>query len=186
VGLDDDYYHDWPPHADDLELTFTVAGIGSVRAMDITVSASREIKATCISALGEFDSNEVVPIKFSDGESPGDPSLSYSPEDGGRLTGTVQIITDVETDVCPAYDPRSEDHGVVVYLLKDYSLTYADITVIDHKNAISTSIARAEPGYSYEGYGLNLAVEEGFSGTSLHCGVDENAGGAHCGFDNYQ
>lgn len=160
--LNDGQTDDDDGHEDDLIVTFTETGAGNSDNMDITVSATREVTVTCVSA---FDSNilvqteEPVSLRFPDDEPPG-ASATFVTDENGRLTGTVPIHTSLAGywtpwsheegsrwelgHVCP--NPRD---GVGIYVLKDYSLTYTDLTVTDHENGGATaSIDRVEPGYS--------------------------------------
>ena len=186
-------------HADDLMVTFTETGFGNSKNMDITVSAVREISATCVSANGggiALSSEDTIVIRVPDESS--EPSATFASDDDGRLTGTVPLHTsfadsarrslDEESgeytyewergDVCP-----KEPDGPGVLVLKDYAITYTDLTVIDHENGgASASIARVEevpgePGYRWEEL-LTVGVTDGnFFGFS--CTIESLEAG-HC------
>lgn len=159
---DDIYTMDRDGHEDDLIVTFTETGAGNSKNMDITVTATREVSMTCVSA---FDSNilvqteEPVSLRFPDEEPPG-ASATFVTDDNGRLTGTVPIHTSLAGYFTPWSDeegsrwepghicPNPRD-GVGIYVLKDYSLTYTDLTVTDNENGGATaSLERVEPGYN--------------------------------------
>lgn len=153
-GNTDDFYQP-DGHIDDLEVSFTETGVGNSKTSDITVTARREVSVTCISAGRQYLVNSTEPLeyRFSDGESP-DGSAEFSTDENGHLTGTVQIYTVLEADICPK-DPNVTDDGTsvddeaAVYAVKDYSLTYTNVTVTDNENGGATAtIDRVEPGYT--------------------------------------
>ena len=161
---------------DDLEVTFTETGIGNGQVSDITVTAVREVTMTCVSAFDEVlvSSSEPIEHSFPEGE-PSGASAQFTTDANGHLVGTVQIHTDLHEDICP-----KESNTVGAYLVKDYTLTYTNVTVTDNENGGATaSIDTVEPSYSSddvtvavgggETFGMSCTIE---SETSGNCHAD--------------
>lgn len=127
-------------HADDVEFTFEEVGVGG-ETVSIRATAVREISATCVSAVGEFDVDEqTTPVAdYSTGEDPGDSEATVTTDDNGRISGTGVLGTDVQR-VCPDFHPGFDGTSEgAVFLLADYSVSYRDVTVTDIANGGATA-----------------------------------------------
>ena len=180
------YTDDRDGHADDLIVTFTESGMGNSKIIDITVSAVREISMTCLSATGSevvVATEEPVSLRFPNESS--EASATFLTDDDGHLTGIVPIHTSLAGywasneegyewrpgDVCPT----QKNTTGVVYVLKDYSLTYTNLAVIDNENGgASASLDRVAPGYT--SHDVTVAIGGGdFFG--LSCTIHDDLGG---------
>lgn len=184
-------------HEDDLIVSFTETGTGNSKHMDIIVTAVREVTMTCVSAYGGgivLSSEDPIALHFPDESS--ETSATYTTDDNGTLTGVVALHTSLQGywrdtgddtyewergDVCP-----KEHNGPGVYVLKDYAITYTDLTVTDNENGgASASIARVEDVPGEPCYRWDDLLTVGFSGGDFFgfsCTIHDAESG-HCGSD---
>lgn len=181
-------------HADDLVVSFTETGTGNSKVMDITVTVVREITMTCVSAFGGdvvLATEEPISLRFPDESS--EASATFVTDDQGQLTGTVPIHTSLggywseETEEeASEWQPGDvfprQNNATGVYLLKDYSITYTDLTVTDNENGgASATVHRVEsipgePGYSSDDVTVAVGAGELFG---VSCTI-ESATAGHC------
>lgn len=175
--------------ADDLRVSFTEAGIGNDKIVDIEVTATRKVEVVCVSGLGEFVVGETLPVAISVGQNDS-ADLQFTHQETGRLlTGEVWLRTNFhdndyvegtdpphEAPVCPRYDPQ----GILLpefILAMNYSVTYTDVTVTDHENGGASDSKQLDDSYHHSIYGgfstfdfelvgISCTIEDEFSG---HC-----------------
>ena len=133
--------------ADDLIIGFTESGTGNPKGTIVELSVTRTVTVTCVSKLSQFTDTESETFTWFDGDDPSDPTAfnQTSDQKAGKwvLQGSFIVRTRFE-EVCGRSEPG--DTGEV-YFVKDYSVTYTDVTVKDAKNGVEAS----DPGpYSFQ------------------------------------
>ena len=175
VSHDEHDVFDGDSRADDLIIAFTESGTGNSKGAVVEVSATRTVTVTCVNQVRKFSTSDTQPLTWFDGDDSSDPTTFSEPNDQkGKwvLSGTFMVRTNFN-EIC-ARSPGGK--GGEIYFVKDYSVTYTDVTVRDSQNGVEAS----DPGpYSFQD-----SLEGGFTTpdaelAGLSCTIEDLERG-HC------